>query len=173
MKNKKVILLASGAAIIISLAVLGMSSIEHKEVTTPPYVSEKKNENLSEVADTSDTAEPQAPAKTATSQPKPPILAAPLPDSRSATVIAGEANAILSFDDGDTFYDALMEARNEGKLQFSGKNYPGLGFFVTEIGSLRSGDGKYLLYYINGKEATVGVSLYRLMDGDVIEWKLE
>ena len=173
MKNRKIIFLVSGAAIIISLAVLGMSLIEHKEVATPPYVSEKKTEDLSEVADTPTTAEPQAPAKAATNQPKPPTLAVPLPDSKNATVIAGEATAILSFDDGDTFYDALMEARNEGKLQFSGKNYPALGFFVTDIGTLHSGNGDDLLYYINGKEAAVGVSAYVLKDGDIIEWKLK
>lgn len=72
-----------------------------------------------------------------------------------------------------TFYDALVKAKNENEITFSGKNYPGLGFFVTEIGTLRAGSGKNLLYYINGKEATVGVSSYTLKDGDVIEWKLE
>jgi len=30
-----------------------------------------------------------------------------------------------------------------------------------------------LLYYINGKEASVGVSTYKPKNGDIIEWKLK
>ena len=85
----------------------------------------------------------------------------------------GEEIINLSFAPETFFYDALMEASNAGNLTFEGKNYPGLGFFITDIGPLHSGNGKYLLYYINGKEATVGVSAYKLKNGDIIEWKLE
>ena len=91
----------------------------------------------------------------------------------SATVLAGESIVKLPFIIGASFYDALMQAKNEGQITFSGKNYLGLGFFVTDIGSLHSGSGKNLLYYINGKQASVGVSSYLLKDGDIIEWKLE
>ena len=101
------------------------------------------------------------------------IKAAPLEKSGTVTVIFGSDTTKLPVTPGTIFYDTLVEARNEGSITFSGKNYPGLGFFVTDIGKLHSGNGQYLLYYINGKEATVGVSLYKLMDGDVIEWKLE
>ena len=79
----------------------------------------------------------------------------------------------VEFTSNTILYDALVREKNEGRINFSGKNYPGLGFFVTDIGSLHAGMGKNLIYYINGKEATVGVSSYTLKDGDVIEWKLE
>ncbi|MFA6076813.1 MAG: DUF4430 domain-containing protein [Candidatus Paceibacterota bacterium] len=92
-------------------------------------------------------------------------------NSQSVTVLAGDTTIYLQ--PGIIFYDALIQAKNTGKITFSGKNYPGLGFFVTDIGTLHMGNGKNLLYYVNGKEANVGVSSYTLKEGDVIEWKLE
>lgn len=89
------------------------------------------------------------------------------------TLLAGNINTQLLFSPNSFLYDALVKERDAGKITFSGKNYPGLGFFVTDIGTLHAGSGKYLLYYINGKEATVGISSYTLKDGDIIEWKLE
>lgn len=94
-------------------------------------------------------------------------------NTQSVTVLAGATTAHLSFASNTTFYDALVQAKGAGQIDFAGKNYPGLGFFVTDIGTLRAIDGKSLLYYINGKQASVGVSSYTLKDGDIIEWKLE
>jgi len=94
-------------------------------------------------------------------------------DTGSVTVLAGEQTVQLPITPSTTFYDTLVNAQNAGTLTFLGKNYPGLGFFVTDIGSLHMSNGKNLLYYVNGKQATVGVSAYTLKDGDVIEWKLE
>lgn len=94
-------------------------------------------------------------------------------NSVQATVLAGNTTISLAIPENTTFYNALIQAKSEGKIDFEGKNYPGIGFFVTDIGTLHSGDGLDLLYYVNGKEATVGVSSYILKNGDVIEWKLE
>lgn len=94
-------------------------------------------------------------------------------NTESITVLAGDTTAHLLVAPNTLFYDALVQEKNTGKIALSGKNYPGLGFFVTDIGSLHAGSGKSLLYYINGKEATVGVSSYTLKDGDIIEWKLK
>jgi hypothetical protein len=96
-----------------------------------------------------------------------------LKNTANVTVLFGEEKVNLSVSPNTIFYNALMEAKNAGKITFSGKNYPGLGFFVTDFGELHAGSGKDLLYYINSKEANVGVSSYVLKDGDVIEWKLE
>ena len=79
----------------------------------------------------------------------------------------------FSFDIGQSLYEILLDAQNDKKLKFSGKNYPALGFFVTDIESLHSGDDKNLIYYINGQEANVGVSAYFPQNGDVVEWKLK
>jgi hypothetical protein len=94
-------------------------------------------------------------------------------NTQSFTLKIGEVNTQLSFASNTAFYDALVQARDIGQITFLGKNYPGLGFFVTDFETLHAGNGKYLLYYINGKEANVGVSSYILKDGDIIEWKLK
>ena len=96
-----------------------------------------------------------------------------LKNTENITIILGEEIINLSVPQNTLFYDALVQAKNQGQIAFDGKNYPGLGFFITDIGTLHAGGGKNLLYYINGKEATVGVSSYTLKDGDIIKWKLE
>jgi hypothetical protein len=98
---------------------------------------------------------------------------APSKNTEKVTVLAGEIKIDLSVPPNTIFYDALVDAQSEGKITFSGKKYTALGFFVTDIGTLHAGDGKDLLYYVNGKEATVGVSQYVLKNGDIVEWKLE
>ena len=67
----------------------------------------------------------------------------------------------------------MKKLASEGKITFEGKEYPALGFFVTEINGLKSGGGKNLMYYINGTEASLGVSSYIIKEGDSIEWKLK
>jgi hypothetical protein len=74
---------------------------------------------------------------------------------------------------GGSLLSILTDAQKHGEIVFSGKEYSGLGFFVTEIGSLKQQDGKYLMYSINSKEASVGVSLYVPKNGDVIVWELK
>src|SRR3989344_4658193 len=96
-----------------------------------------------------------------------------IPSFRKESQISDSLIVPVEFTPSTFLYDALLQEKNKGKIDFSGKNYPGLGFFVTDIGTLHSGKGKNLIYYINSKEATVGVSSYALKDGDVIEWKLE
>jgi hypothetical protein len=84
-----------------------------------------------------------------------------------------DTNLELPLTPDATLYDTLLSAQKEGMISFSGKNYPGLGFFITEIESMRNENGKYLFYYINNQEASVGVSVYLPKDGDIIEWKLK
>jgi hypothetical protein len=48
-----------------------------------------------------------------------------------------------------------------------------LGGFVTEINGKKGTPGKYWIYYINGKLASVGVSNQILKEGDVINWNQE
>ena len=94
-------------------------------------------------------------------------------NTETVTILAGETMTQLLVAPNTFFYNALVQAKNQEQILFDGKNYPGLGFFVTNIGTLHSGNRKNLLYYINGKKATVGVSSYKLKDGDIIDWKLE
>lgn len=100
---------------------------------------------------------------------------APKEEKRAETItlIAGSASISLAITPGQSLYDALRAPENSGKIFFAGKEYPGLGFFATDMGELHQGEGKNLLYYINGQTAPYGISLYLPKAGDVVEWKLE
>lgn len=76
---------------------------------------------------------------------------------------------------GSTVYDLMDEASSQYSFSFSGKNFPGMGFFVEEIKGVRqdSRKGLYWIYSINGKKAEVGISNYILKHHDVITWKYE
>lgn len=88
-------------------------------------------------------------------------------ETPSATLVIGDIYIKIPI--GATLYE-VMESIN---VPFEGREYPGFGFFVTKIGILESSNGKHLMYFINNKEASVGVSSYIPKDGDVIEWKLQ
>lgn len=47
------------------------------------------------------------------------------------------------------------------------------GDLVEVIDGVSGGDGKYWIYYVNGKSAKVGASQYVLKTGDKILWRLE
>lgn len=92
---------------------------------------------------------------------------------RYFTLIVGSTNIHMPFSPGATLYDALSSAQKNGVLSFSGKEYNGLGYFVTDIDALHQANGKYLVYFINGTEASTGVSSYVVKEGDTIVWKLQ
>lgn len=93
--------------------------------------------------------------------------------SKKATFKIGDDEFVIQVSEHTTVYDAMNSLVSEGKMTFDGKVYQGLGFFVTQINSLTSGDGKNLMYYINDTEASLGVSSYVIKEGDIIEWKLK
>ena len=75
---------------------------------------------------------------------------------------------------GSSVYDLMSLLKAENKIDFSGKNYSGLGFFVEEINGVKNNPaGENWLYYVNGQPAPVGVSNYRIKNNDEIEWKYE
>ena len=79
---------------------------------------------------------------------------------------------IVKVEEGVNVYDVMKSAQNDG-FSFNGKEYPGLGFFVEEINGIKGENGKYWMYYVNNKEAEVGISKYIIKDGDIINWKLK
>jgi hypothetical protein len=89
------------------------------------------------------------------------------------TITAGDKTINQIFEKGQSLYDILVQASKSSALGLYGKEYPGLGFFVTDIGNLSAGNGKYLQYYINDKYATLGISAYVPKEGDIVTWKLE
>jgi hypothetical protein len=91
----------------------------------------------------------------------------------SVTLKVGEYVGQIEIEEKDTVYQVMQKAMQNNQVTFDGREYLGLGFFVTQVGSLVNGNGKNLMYYVNDKEASVGVSSYVLSDGDSIEWKLK
>lgn len=77
--------------------------------------------------------------------------------------------------EGATVYDAMVSIRDkkDNKFSFHSKNYGDLGNFIDEINGLKGTPGKYWMYYINNKKATLGVSKYVLKPEDRISWKQE
>ncbi|MCC6323410.1 DUF4430 domain-containing protein [Candidatus Nomurabacteria bacterium] len=90
----------------------------------------------------------------------------------SITLKVGELNIKLGILPGQTLYEILLAENNKKLVTFKGKEYTGMGFFVTDIGDLHEERSKYLMYYINGVEASEGISVYIPKSGDIVEWKL-
>jgi len=72
----------------------------------------------------------------------------------------------------ENIYDFMVKLKKEGKIDFKDKNYYGMGMFIEEINGIKNGD-KNWIYYVNGKKANIGVSNYKINNGDIISWKYE
>ncbi|MDE2399960.1 MAG: DUF4430 domain-containing protein [Patescibacteria group bacterium] len=70
-------------------------------------------------------------------------------------------------------YDFMDKLRTEGKINFEDKTYVGMGKFIESINGIKNTGDKSWIYYVNGKEAQIGVSNYKMNPGDVVSWKYE
>jgi len=70
-------------------------------------------------------------------------------------------------------YNFMSKLRSKGKIDFTEKNYISMGKFVTSISGIENNGEKNWIYYVNGVEAQVGVSNYKINPGDIISWKYE
>lgn len=96
-----------------------------------------------------------------------------IPITHTFTLIAGDQNTRIDFDEGATLYEILSSPKNIEKTNLKAKEYPGIGFFIEKIGNVEQGNGKYVMYSINGVEASVGVSAYKPKINDVILFELK
>jgi hypothetical protein len=87
----------------------------------------------------------------------------------------GDKKYEIKMKEGSTVYDLMAGLKERGDFDFKGVGSSGLGFFVEEINGIKNnpGNNTYWLYYINDKPASVGISNYKLMPGDIITWKYE
>ncbi|MCM2339291.1 MAG: DUF4430 domain-containing protein [Burkholderiales bacterium] len=74
--------------------------------------------------------------------------------------------------ENSNIYEHMEQLQKEGKVTFKYKNYPGMGKFIEEINNIKNGE-KSWIYYVNNKKATIGISNYKIENGDVVSWKLE
>lgn len=90
------------------------------------------------------------------------------------SLVVGEERYEAQVTPGSSVYDVMKHAEAQG-LEFKGRSFSGMGFFVEEIqGKAQSNRaGMYWLYSINGKKAEVGVSNYIIQPNDVISWSYE
>ena len=72
----------------------------------------------------------------------------------------------------ETVYDLMNKLKTEGKINFKEKTYSGMGKFIEEINGIKNGE-KYWIYYVNGEKATIGVSNYKINEGDIVSWRYE
>ena len=94
----------------------------------------------------------------------------------SATITVDGKNYIIGFEkEGSVLKDLLDKLQTESDFRFSGTNYSGIGFFITEINGIKNDNkkGKYWVYYLNGQSAQAGVSVQKINSNDNIEWKYE
>lgn len=80
-----------------------------------------------------------------------------------------------SYKEGESLYIVMknLSDRKNSKFSFHSKNYSGLGNFIDEINKVKGTPGRYWIYYVNNKKASVGVSKYIVKSGDIITWKQE
>ncbi len=73
----------------------------------------------------------------------------------------------------ETMLNIEKESTKENQFSFKYIENLGMGSFVNEINGVVGSPGAYWIYYVNGKEAGIGVSKYILKEGDIINWKQE
>jgi len=93
----------------------------------------------------------------------------------SATLVVQGKPITLVIPERAFVYDMMNLARHEHLLTFKEKEYSGMGFFIQEINGIANDSkaGRYWIYYINGKKASVGVSTYEVKLNDNINWHYE
>ncbi|MSU74434.1 DUF4430 domain-containing protein [Candidatus Kaiserbacteria bacterium] len=91
--------------------------------------------------------------------------------SISATLKISEKTYPLSVAPGETLIEAMLSLSSRSEFTFTGRDHPGLGFFVDSINGKKNEGGMYWVFYVNGVSATVGASTAEIHTGDVVEWK--
>jgi len=90
----------------------------------------------------------------------------------SLIVLNNEYNTDIK--EGSSLFDVMEKIKKENNnFDFKYKEYPSLGIFIEGINGVNGGGGKYWIYFVNKKEASVGVSNYILKEGDIINWELK
>jgi len=79
--------------------------------------------------------------------------------------------------ENSSVFEAMEKMQKESAsgniFNFKYTNNASLGNFITEINGEYGTPGKYWIYYVNDKKASVGVSNYILKEGDIIKWSQE
>lgn len=75
----------------------------------------------------------------------------------------------INFEESDTAWDVLQSVVGIDNIEF--QDYGGdLGIFVQGINGVKPSGNKFWLFKVNGKGAEVGISSYKVQDGDRLEF---
>lgn len=95
------------------------------------------------------------------------------PENKIQTIeIKQEINYVYDQNQESTVYEYMLNLKENNKINFTEKIYPGIGKFIEEINGIKNGE-KSWIYYVNGEKAQIGVSNYKLKMGDKLIWKYE
>ena len=72
-----------------------------------------------------------------------------------------------------TVSDFMDKLKEEGRIDFKEKNYTGMGKFIEEINGIKNSGEKNWIYYVNDKKSNIGISNYKINQGDIVSWKYE
>ncbi|MBU0612358.1 DUF4430 domain-containing protein [Patescibacteria group bacterium] len=90
-----------------------------------------------------------------------------------ATLFVNEIKYEGKIQNETSVYEFMSQLREDGKINFKEKEYPGMGKFIEEINGLKNNGERNWIYYVNDKKAEVGVSNYKINKGDIVSWKYE
>jgi len=100
-----------------------------------------------------------------------------LPKNIKVTLEVLDKKYDIEVKDNANVFEVMQELQKESPplntFNFKYKEHIGLGVFIEEINGIKGGDGSYWMYYVNGISANVGVSNYKINNGDIISWKYE
>lgn len=82
---------------------------------------------------------------------------------------------LIKADKNSSVFHLLKRASSEFGFSFGYSNDSAYGVFVEELDGVRNNPsaGKYWVYYLNGKYASLGASSQKISEGDVISWCYE
>ncbi|WP_249310434.1 DUF4430 domain-containing protein [Bacillus sp. FJAT-49736] len=108
------------------------------------------------------------------------VSAATLKNAAMITVVDEKGNtilphAVLEIKDGETAFEFLKEATSKENVVFDYSMDPNYGASVQQIGQSKpdfNKDGTYWGFFINGAVSQVGVSTYKLKNGDDLFFKV-
>lgn len=170
MLKKKIILILI-VILVVTLSVFGLSQKpESKKV-------EANNPSATQDLSVSKEETKQVGVEANTSSPKNTLQAEEISSEDgqkiNITLTIPQREFNITITEGASVYDLLSLIGQKENINFGFKDFSGSGFFVDSIDGVKSENGKYWIYYINGKKAEAGISNYKLKAGDSILWKLE
>ena len=87
--------------------------------------------------------------------------------------ISGLSTFQVNIDQNDTAFSATQKAAQKYNFEMQYKNFPGMGNYITCLGSVCEHDNYFWAFYYNGSQSPVGASSQIVKNGDVVEWKFE